>query len=60
MRLQLQARLKVLEQRFRKAEEPPKAVLPAWLVGELQSQGIPFDSDGRPDLTFLPTGLEDV
>jgi hypothetical protein len=41
----------MLEQRLPKAATPTKAVLPAWLVAQLQSQGIPFHSDGRPDLT---------
>ena len=41
----------MLERRLSKAEVPAKAVLPAWLVGELQTQGIPFTSQGRPDLT---------
>lgn len=49
---QLQSRLKMLERRLSMAAEPTKAVLPAWLVGQLQSQGIPFTSHGRPDLTF--------
>lgn len=60
MRRQIQARLKTLEQRLPKAAAAPtKAVLPAWLVEQLQSQGIPFHSDGRPDLTSA-TGLERV
>ena len=50
MRRQIQARLKMLEQRLPKTAVPAKAVLPAWLVEQLQSQGIPFHSDGRPDL----------
>ena len=50
MQRQIQARLKTLEQRLPKAATPTKAVLPAWLVEQLQSQGIPFHSDGRPDL----------
>ena len=56
MQRQLQARLKTLEQRLPKAATPTKAVLPAWLVEQLQSQGIPFHGDGRPDLTST-TGL---
>jgi hypothetical protein len=51
VRRQIQARLRMLEQRLPKAAAAPtKAVLPAWLVEQLQSQGIPFHSDGRPDL----------
>jgi len=50
VRRQIQARLKTLEQRLPKAATPPKAVLPAWLVEQLQSQGIAFHTDGRPDL----------
>ena len=59
MRRQIQARLKTLEQRLPKAATPTKAVLPAWLVKQLQSQGIPFHSDGRPDLTSV-AGLERI
>jgi hypothetical protein len=50
VRRQIQTRLRMLEERLPKTEAPAKAVLPAWLVEELQSQGIPFHSDGRPDL----------
>jgi hypothetical protein len=50
VRRQIQARLKTLEQRLPRTALPAKAVLPAWLVEQLQSQGIPFHSDGRPDL----------
>jgi hypothetical protein len=49
----------MLEQRLPKATTPTKAVLPAWLVEQLQSQGIPFHSDGRPDLKSA-AGLEEV
>ena len=49
----------MLEQRVPKTAVPAKAVLPAWLVEQLQSQGIPFHSDGRPDLTSA-AGLERV
>ena len=59
MRRQIQARLKTLEQRLHKAATPTKAVLPAWLVEQLQNQGIPFHTDGRPDLKSA-AGLERV
>jgi hypothetical protein len=59
VRRQIQARLKTLEERLPKAAAPAKAVLPAWLVEQLQSQGVPFRSDGRPDLKST-AGLERV
>ena len=59
MRRQIQVRLKMLEQRLPKTAEPTKAVLPAWLVEQLQNQGIPFHADGRPDLTSV-AGLERI
>jgi hypothetical protein len=59
VRRQIQARLKTLERRLPKTAFPAKAVLPAWLVEQLQSQGIPFHSDGRPDLKSA-AGLEHV
>jgi hypothetical protein len=49
----------MLEQRVPKTAVPTKALLPAWLVEQLQSQGIPFHSDGRPDLKSA-AGLERV
>jgi hypothetical protein len=49
----------MLEQRLPKTAEPTKAVLPAWLVEQLQNQGIPFHADGRPDLTSV-AGLERI
>jgi len=59
VRRQIQARLRMLEQRVPKTAVPTKALLPAWLVEQLQSQGIPFHSDGRPDLKSA-AGLERV
>jgi hypothetical protein len=56
MQKQLQSRLKMLEQQLSQTAGPTKSVLPAWLVEQLQDQGIPFTSDGRPDLTST-TGL---
>ena len=50
---QLQSRLKMLEKQLSQTAAPTKSVLPAWLVEQLQSQGIPFTSDGRPDLTSM-------
>ena len=54
---QLQSRLKMLEQQLSQTAAPTKSVLPAWLVEQLQGQGIPFTSEGRPDLTST-TGLK--
>jgi hypothetical protein len=48
MRSRLLARLRALEKASADFAGPVKAVLPAWLVEDLQSQGIPFDSSGRP------------
>jgi len=57
VRRQIQTRLKTLEQQLPKTAVPAKAVLPAWLVEQLENQGIPFRSDGRPDLKST-AGLE--
>jgi len=51
MQKQIQSRLKILEQQLSQTAGPTKSVLPAWLVEQLQSQGLPFTGDGRPDLT---------
>ena len=61
MRGQLQTRIKRLERRFADATEPTKEPMPSWMFEEVQEQGVPADSSGRPDLTSVPAaGLEDV
>jgi hypothetical protein len=54
MRNQLQRRLHVLEQQLPANNEPVKALLPEWLVKDLQIQGIDLDHNGRPDLSCTP------
>jgi len=54
MRRDLLFRLRKLERRLPDRRQPPKARLPAWLVGELQKEDVRFDSSGRPNLSSWP------
>ena len=59
MRKELIFRIRALEQRLPDEARATKAVLPEWLVEELEKQGFRFDASGRPEMTSVSAGPAD-
>ena len=53
MRQRLNSRLKALEKWLPDETNPPKALLPEWLVEDLRQQGIRFDASGLPEKSSM-------
>jgi hypothetical protein len=53
MRQRLHLRLKALEKWLPDETKPHKALLPEWLMEDLQQQGIRFDALGRPEKSSI-------
>jgi hypothetical protein len=49
----LESRLRALEQRVQEETRLPKALLPNWLMEELEAQGLRSDAAGRVDWDSL-------
>jgi hypothetical protein len=54
----LQRRLKALEAKSPDPTEQRKALLPGWLIEELEKQGVRFDASGYPEKIGMESGCE--
>jgi hypothetical protein len=60
MSQRLNLRLKALEKWLPDETNPPKALLPEWLLEDFRRQGIRFDASGRPEKSSLQKASERI